>query len=1181
MSRTPIAKLQLVTLVLFIVSFMCVATSIAGSISYKYDEQDRMYEVTLENSQKITYEYDKIGNMKSRTVSQDNSTGPGPFTISVTLSGCGTVSPAGSLFSLDKGSSKIFNFQENAGSYLADVQVDGASIGIVSSYTFHNITANHTLSVRFIIPDGDANNDGSVDIADALLVLRASVYLTPVTPQILARADVAPLDANGNPAPDGQITIADATVILRKVVGLINLNSVCGSASKTSAKMLSSAVNNTSTVSLIPSGNGSYTIQGTNMDGVAGIQLTIAYDTTTLGSPSVTLGSLVSGAMLVANTTTNPGFITIGIMTTSTFSGNGPIAVINFATWNGASAVPTLIKYDLSDTNGRLVSTSLAMAPPPAPTGISAIAGNAQVIILWTAGTGSTSSSIRYGTTSGNYTTTIDPAVSPQTISNLNNGTPIYYQVGAKNGAGTTWSSENIITPIPAAVTGISAMAGNSQAIILWTPGAGSPSSSIRYGTTSGNYTTTIDPAVSPQTISNLNNGTPIYYQIGAKNGASTTWSPENSVTPLVSLTTMTLTTPGSYTYYVPNRAASLTINAKGAGGGGGGGGDWDCNYGTAGTTGGSTTVLYQFVTRVNAYGGFGGSPGGDDASIAAGGAGGTGTGTLFGQTVALGTNGGEITGGAPNGGYGGWGASNGWGWNSGNGGGGGSGGQVSGTLSVTPGTVVTIVVGAGGSGGLGAVLSQGPYGEDGMHGGSGSVTITEISVPSASAPTGLSATAGNAQAIISWTAGTNSTSSIIRYGSTSGNYTTTIDPAVSPQTIYNLTNGTPIYYQVGAKIGSSSIWSLENSVTPMPSTPTVLSATAGNAQAIISWTAGAGSTSSNIRYGSTSGNYTNIIDPAVSPQTISNLYNGSAIYYQVGAKSGASTTWSSENSITPIPAAATGISAMAGNAQAIILWTPGAGSTSSSIRYGTTSGNYTATIDPAVSPQTLTNLNNGMPIYYQVGSKSGTVTIWSQENSVTPVAIMTTRSWTTSGTYTFTIPNGVTSLNINAKGAGGGGGGGGDWDCNYGTFGSTGGSTTIQYQSVIRASANGGFGGSPGGDDASVAAGGAGGTGTGTLSGQTVAPGSGGGEITGGAPNGGYGGWGASDGWGWNSGNGGGGGSGGLVSGTLSVTPGTVVTIMVGAGGPGGSGANLSSGPYGDDGMPGGGGSVTIIYAQ
>jgi hypothetical protein len=72
-----------------------------------------------------------------------------------------------------------------------------------------------------ILPTGDINGDGKVDVADALLALQISVGSVAVTAAHLVNGDVAPL-VGAKPVPDGIITVADALVILRKVVGLVS-----------------------------------------------------------------------------------------------------------------------------------------------------------------------------------------------------------------------------------------------------------------------------------------------------------------------------------------------------------------------------------------------------------------------------------------------------------------------------------------------------------------------------------------------------------------------------------------------------------------------------------------------------------------------------------------------------------------------------------------------------------------------------------------------------------------------------------------------------------------------------------------------------------------------------------------------------------------------------------------------
>ncbi len=68
---------------------------------------------------------------------------------------------------------------------------------------------------------GDINNDGVVNVADALMgVQMLTGQITP-TPGQLSRGDVAPL-VNGSPMPDGQFNAGDYAVLVRKVTGVVD-----------------------------------------------------------------------------------------------------------------------------------------------------------------------------------------------------------------------------------------------------------------------------------------------------------------------------------------------------------------------------------------------------------------------------------------------------------------------------------------------------------------------------------------------------------------------------------------------------------------------------------------------------------------------------------------------------------------------------------------------------------------------------------------------------------------------------------------------------------------------------------------------------------------------------------------------------------------------------------------------
>ena len=72
-------------------------------------------------------------------------------TITATAGEHGTISPSGAV-AVDYGASQTFTITPDAGYEVADVLVDGESIGGRKSYTFTNVTANHTLEARFTPP---------------------------------------------------------------------------------------------------------------------------------------------------------------------------------------------------------------------------------------------------------------------------------------------------------------------------------------------------------------------------------------------------------------------------------------------------------------------------------------------------------------------------------------------------------------------------------------------------------------------------------------------------------------------------------------------------------------------------------------------------------------------------------------------------------------------------------------------------------------------------------------------------------------------------------------------------------------------------------------------------------------------------------------------------------------------
>ena len=72
-----------------------------------------------------------------------------PCNISVTVTGEGSVDPAGSVVTVTKGQSRTFTFTPDSGYHIEDVLVDGVSVGTAGSYTFSNVQGDHELEVIF------------------------------------------------------------------------------------------------------------------------------------------------------------------------------------------------------------------------------------------------------------------------------------------------------------------------------------------------------------------------------------------------------------------------------------------------------------------------------------------------------------------------------------------------------------------------------------------------------------------------------------------------------------------------------------------------------------------------------------------------------------------------------------------------------------------------------------------------------------------------------------------------------------------------------------------------------------------------------------------------------------------------------------------------------------------------
>ncbi|MBN2355300.1 IdeS/Mac family cysteine endopeptidase [candidate division KSB1 bacterium] len=91
------------------------------------------------------------GENAGETTTQDGTVvigNPAQYTISASAGTGGQIAPSGNV-SVDAGTSKTFAITPDTGYQIADVLVDGQSVGVVTEYTFADITDDHRIEVLF------------------------------------------------------------------------------------------------------------------------------------------------------------------------------------------------------------------------------------------------------------------------------------------------------------------------------------------------------------------------------------------------------------------------------------------------------------------------------------------------------------------------------------------------------------------------------------------------------------------------------------------------------------------------------------------------------------------------------------------------------------------------------------------------------------------------------------------------------------------------------------------------------------------------------------------------------------------------------------------------------------------------------------------------------------------------
>ena len=228
--------------------------------------------------------------------------------------------------------------------------------------------------------------------------------------------------------------------------------------------------------------------------------------------------------------TTITNVTTTSLLDTNVVNGTTYYYVVSALNYNGETA-----------NSAQANATPTAPPPPAAPINLTATAGNAVVLLGWTASAGATSYNVKRSTTSGGpYTTITNVTTTSLLDTNVVNGTTYYYVVSALNAYGESVnSSQASATPAalpPAAPIGLTATSCDAQVLFSWASSLGATSYKVKRATTSGGPYTTITTVSSTSFLdTGLVDGTTYYYVVSALNASGESPnSSEKSATPRV-----------------------------------------------------------------------------------------------------------------------------------------------------------------------------------------------------------------------------------------------------------------------------------------------------------------------------------------------------------------------------------------------------------------------------------------------------------------------------------------------------------------------------------------------------------------------------------------------------------------------------------------------------------------------
>jgi fibronectin type 3 domain-containing protein len=247
------------------------------------------------------------------------------------------------------------------------------------------------------------------------------------------------------------------------------------------------------------------------------------------------------------------------------------------------------------------------------------------------------------------------------------------------------------------------------------------------------------------------------------------------------------------------------------------------------------------------------------------------------------------------------------------------------------------------------------------------------------STPAAFTATSGNAQVTLRWSATSTGGFYRLKRATVSGGpYQQIADPTWNGYTDVSVANGITYYYTVSAVTsGGESASSSQVSAKPIALiAPTGLVATAADAQVTLRWSAVTAATNYHLKRATASGGpYVQIANVSWTGYTDVGVDNGVTYFYTVSAVESAVESANSSQvtakpiAVTTLPAP-TGLVATAGNSRVTLRWSATSTATSYRVKRATAVGGpYTQIAAPEWNGYTDIGVTNGVTYYYLVSA--------------------------------------------------------------------------------------------------------------------------------------------------------------------------------------------------------------------